>query len=278
VGTAGCKREGDHCESNGDNSLKDDDRVVAQSRSRELHGGAFCHVNTLVTLMFIQRASQELERDFRETFQRLVSAGTAFDAGQGYEAAGIAAAVYVLVHEGGKRSPSLLTLLGRKAGLKFIDSARSINPRNLLTEIPLVMMQMSSNDFAYIAKKDHGPPENLLEASFSGWWEKAVLRDPKRREFSRKNLIHFFRHFRGGGHVGRQHEPQGSVPAQAFADMALGDPGAWLIHRGAETLVPEYGADYASVRQIGWEVEQTIRRNCVDLIPSNSGDGSSRIV
>jgi len=45
--------------------------------------------------MFIQRASQELERDFRETFQRLVSAGTAFDAGQGYEAAGIAAVLRV---------------------------------------------------------------------------------------------------------------------------------------------------------------------------------------
>jgi hypothetical protein len=63
--------------------------------------------------MPVARDRQELERDFRETFLRLVRAGADFDEGHEYEAAGIAAAVYVLVHEGGKRNPSLY-LVGEK--------------------------------------------------------------------------------------------------------------------------------------------------------------------
>ncbi len=81
--------------------------------------------------MFIERSPQELEDNFRHTFLRLVRAGEAFDEGNGYEAASIAALVYVLVHEGGKRSPSLLTMLGRKTSLEFIDSAAPLNPRNI---------------------------------------------------------------------------------------------------------------------------------------------------
>ncbi len=228
--------------------------------------------------MRVARQSQELEKDFAETFRRLVRAGAAFDEGHGYEAAGIAAIVYVFVHEGGKRSPSLLTLLGRKSDMQFIDSAAPLNPKNLATETPLVMMRAGSDGFVYQALKDQGPPLNLPPASFSKWWEKPVLRDPQRRRFSRKNLIHFYRHFRGGGHVGKQHEPQDNVPAQAFADMSATDPGAWVFNNGVQSFVPEYGADYASVRQIGWEIEQTLRYGCSDLIPANSAPGGMRAI
>lgn len=222
--------------------------------------------------MFVERSQQELARDFRDTFLRLVRAGEAFDEGHEYEAASIAALIYVLVHEGGKRSPSLLTMLGRKTSLKFVDSAAPLNPRNLLTETPLVMMEVSNNGFRYKARRDTGPFE-FIPCPFSKWWEKPVLRDPQRRVFSRKNLIHFFRHFRGGGHVGRRHEPQDTLPAQAFADMASRDPGNWFYNNGTKNLVPEYGADYASVRQVGWEVERTIREGCIDMLSAATSDG-----
>lgn len=228
--------------------------------------------------MFVPRNREELDRDFRDTFLRLVRAGANFDEGHEYEAAGIAAAVYVLVHEGGKRSPSLLTLLGKKAGLRFVDSATPLNPNNLLTEAPLTMTLVSQGNFRYVAIRNLGPPFNIPPAAFPNWWEKPVLRDVKRREFSRKNLIHFFRHSRGGGHVGRQHEPQDSVPAQAFSDMSLRDPAGWSFTNGTQTFVPEYGADYASVRQIGWEIEQTLRINCAGLIPTASDANGMRAV
>jgi len=219
--------------------------------------------------MFISRDRSELERDFRDTFSRLVRGGAAFDEGHASEAAGIAAAVYVFVHEGGKRRPSLLTLLGLKSKLKFVDSARSINPKNLMTEHPLVMLENSGEKFRYFARRDLNIAPNP-PTSFSKWWEKSVLRDRQRREFSRKNLIHFFRHYRGGGHAGRQHEPQGDMPAQAFADLARVDPGNWMFQMDGQTFVAEYGADYASVRQIGWELEQSLRAGCPDLIPHGS--------
>jgi hypothetical protein len=219
-------------------------------------------------IVFVKRDRAELEREFKEAFLRLTTAGRNFDEGHGYEAAAVASAVYVFVHEGGKRSPSLLTLLDLKSGLLFVDSASPLNPRNYFTETPLVLMEVRSEGFTYKAIRDQGPPLNLPPLRFGKWWEKPVLRDRKRRAFSRKNLIHFFRHFRGGGHAGRQHEPQGELPAQAFSDMSLGDPGNWIFVNNGRELVPEYGADYASVRQIGWELEQTLRGHCGELIPA----------
>ena len=48
-----------------------------------------------------------------------------------------------------------------------------------------------------------GPPDRyaIEPKPFSRWWEATVLRDDRRRELSRKNLIFTMRHKEGGGHV-----------------------------------------------------------------------------
>jgi|GEM_PF-6743807 len=216
--------------------------------------------------MFVKRAITEIEQDFREAFSRLVRTGEAFDEGHNPEAANIAAAVYVFVHEGGKRSPSLLSLLNIKSKLVFINSAKPIDDNNLVTETPLVGMHVSDQNFKYEVKLGNDTQHLYRQPSFIKWWEQAVLRDWSRRQFSRKNLIHYFRHFRGGGHVGRQHERQDNLPAQAFADMANQDPGGWIFQMNDRKYMAQYGAEYASVRQIGWELERTLRTGCPDLI------------
>ncbi len=216
--------------------------------------------------MYKSRDRSELERDFIEAFHRLRRAGEAFDNGDGFEAASIASSVYVFVHDASRKQPSLMTMLGIKEGTRFFDSARAINPDNLLSEHPLVIIQLGGGHSGYAARKDTGNEGPLPPLAFSRWWEKAVLRDSKRRLFSRKNLITLFRNDRGGGHVSKQYQPRDGVPAEALAELANGDSDGWLFNDKGGTYRPLYHLAYASVRQIGWELEQTLTYNYNYLI------------
>jgi hypothetical protein len=75
-----------------------------------------------------------------------------------------------------------------------------------------------------------------------------------------------FRNKLGSGHVSKGYDRHGAAPASAFADLARGDAGGWLLINEQGGLPPEYGVHFATMRQIGWELEQTLRRHCGDLI------------
>jgi len=141
----------------------------------------------------------------------------------------------------------------------------------MLTEHPLAVVQVTTGPegphLQYKAALD-----SLVsiigekEVSFGAWWDAAVLRDPKRREFSRKNLVFFFRNKMGGGHVSEGYDQLENTASIAFADLARSDAGGWLVSSGNGMLRPEYGVQFATVRQIGWELEQTLKRHCGDLV------------
>lgn len=216
--------------------------------------------------MFQLRTQEDLQRDFRETFSRLVRAGEAFDQGHEYEAATIASIIYVMLHDNGKKTPSLLTQLGRKNGMKFLDTAYPLDPKNMAPHMPLVQMQIGGSDRFYIPVKENS--SYSATTSYLSWWNKTVLRGMNRHELTRKQLIYFFRHTRGGGHVGSRFEPQEKTPSEAFAGLGTSNAGGWTIVEGEQSYIPLYGVEYATLRQIGWELEQTLRINCSDLIPT----------
>jgi hypothetical protein len=130
------------------------------------------------------------------------------------------------------------------------------------------MLHMVSNGFEYVALRGEGPPPlyNQPALPLSKWWENPVLRDPKRRTYSRKSLIHHFRNTLGGGHVASGFHPREDKPAEEFADLSRTNSGGWTYSDGKNTFVPTYGAEYATVRQIGWEMERTLERSCQDII------------
>lgn len=70
----------------------------------------------------------------------------------------------------------------------------------------------------------------------------------------------------GGAHASEGYDRLEKVAASAFADLARGDPGGWIMETGQGRFRPEYGVQFATVRQIGWELEQTLRRHCADLL------------
>ncbi len=178
----------------------------------------------------------------------------------------IASLVYVFVHEGGKRSPSLLSLLHRKSGMRFEDTALAIEKANLIDMVtPLVFIRTSPTAVELLPMKDDFLA-NLSPIAFSTWWEKPIFRDDKRRLFSRKNLIHFFRHTLGGGHVGRHYESQDALDSEAFEALRGAFARSFSVDINGIKLAPQYGPEYPSVRQIGWELEQTLAKSCNDLI------------
>lgn len=220
---------------------------------------------------YIPKTQAEIGRDFAMGVERLVRAGHAYDAGLHAEALSIAALVYLFVHDHGKSAVSLLSLARRKETVAFRDTGAPLNPRNLLTEHPLALAETAGgSEGRYVCYRPTlGQSEIFVgdkELRFSSWWEATVLRSSQRHEFSRKNLIFFFRNKMGGGHVSEGYDQLEKVASAAFAALARSDAGGWLVPSSRRMLRPEYGVQLATVRQIGWELEQTLRRHCGDLV------------
>ena len=53
---------------------------------------------------------------------------------------------------------------------------------------------------------------------------------------------------------------------EVFADLNRRNSMGFSLVTDKGEIVPEYAAQYASVRQIARELEQTLRENCADLV------------
>lgn len=219
---------------------------------------------------YIPKTEVEIRRDFAVNFGRLVRAGQAFDTGHQSEALSIAVLVYLFVHDHGRSAVSLLTLAGRKDSIRYRDTAKPLNPRNMFAEHPLAGMSATAHPeephFEYLAISQLNFMPFDQEIRFGAWWDGRVLRDRARREFSRKNLIFVFRNKMGGGHASSGYDRLDEMAAIAFADLGRHDASGWFISSATRVLRPEYGVQFATVRQIGWELEHTLRSHCSDLL------------
>ena len=212
----------------------------------------------------ILKTRAEIERNFRHVVQALQLSNKSYDAGFKGEAARLAALVFMLVHDGGRKSISLLSQLGIKR-IAFLNTCRSINPEQL-PEAPLTIMRLGGDaGFEYIPRLTDGPPIPLREPTlrFGKWWEMPVLRDGKPRTFSRKNIVWHLRHGEGGGHV----DP---TIDERFVDLERNNSMGWWVHREGKTFAPEFSPLFASMRQISFEVETTLHDHCKELMQSSA--------
>ena len=207
----------------------------------------------------VQKTADEVRRNFQHVFRGLLISCESYDAGYKGEAARLAASVYILVHDYGRNSVSLLTQLGRNS-IDFVNTCVPLNPKNLLTEMPLAMMHLTDGGMEYVPLLG-GPPEppKDLTLPFGRWWEMDVMRDDRRRTVSRRNIVFHMRHCEGGGHVDPKLD-------EIFADIQRANSMGWVFSTRNKDFVPEYGPEYATMRQIAWEVEQTLQTHCGDLI------------
>jgi hypothetical protein len=140
--------------------------------------------------------------------------------------------------------------------LQFHDSAGELDPHNLLTECPLVMMQIGGGGPDYVPLLDGGPFLSGLKP-FGLWWNQTVLRDDQRQLFSRKDIILSVANTDGGSHV----DP---TLSEAYHRLSRENSLAWTLgspsgQRPAQNPVP------AAIRQIAHETLKSLAPALVKL-------------
>lgn len=200
----------------------------------------------------------EIESNFRDAYQALRNSLKLYDEGHFAEVARIASSIYIFSYNHGKKTRSLLSLVDRKH-INFLDSARPLNPKNLLTEMPMVLIRVGTSGSVFLPKLSDGAVPYSSWVSYAKWWEGSVLRDSKRRVISRKNLVTAFRNTEGGGHVAPYFE-------KVFADLRRNNSMGWKVVKNGEETNPTYGPEYPTIWQIGWELEETLKAHCSDLL------------
>jgi hypothetical protein len=202
----------------------------------------------------VQRTKSELIRALENQLRFLQTSAAAYDAGNETESVRMATAAYVLLHDGGRRNKSILTQLGKRGSLRFVASGHGINPDNLFTQLPLLMVGVSSEGpkAQYLPLLDQGPvaPRAL---QFGRWWEDIVYQSQTGKTLTRKSLIMSLRDQDGGGHFDEELSDEAYISAADRSTVGL------LISIDGRVQMPEIGPHLATMRQIAWEIDHSLQ-------------------
>ncbi|HYN45978.1 MAG TPA: hypothetical protein VES64_04735 [Allosphingosinicella sp.] len=209
----------------------------------------------------------DLENELTDQLSALRDSATAYDAGKLWEAKRLAATAFILLHDGGRRTQSLLTQLGIRRGMTFTST---VKPPEANSPLPLAMINVDVvNGVATYAPFLDGQSTHRNELKFSKWYDERVFETGAGRPLSRKNLIYALRNQMGGGHV------DGEIEDEAVHWLTKGvhtvtsdDP--WRDEAGnvvedVPFAKPFQGGSVpnghlATMRQIGWELDFSLRR------------------
>ena len=220
--------------------------------------------------MSYRRSRTELEEELREQAEALRASAAAYDDGKLWEAKRLAATAYILLHDGGRNTKSLLGQLQLKGAMLSSANHQSDAP------LPLAIITMKfgkgEKGMSFTPRLDEHSLERRL-MPFSRWYGERVFTNG-RLQLSRKNLICTFRSQAGGAHV------DAKISDEAFQwlrtdspiKVSSGPPTPALDADGNEVPCPPELEDifpelngpvpnghYASMRQIAWEVDQKLR-------------------
>ncbi len=176
----------------------------------------------------------------------LHDSGQAYDSGKIWEAKRLATTVYTLLHDGKRRTCSVLTQLGRRRAIQYFSTSRGLEayPR-----VALCQIKMSQD------KKEYVPHCHLNMdfpwfswKSFDDWWEEKVFETTDGRILTRKNVVFSIRDTDGGSHF----------------DSEWGDEAYQILATVNDSQVtcankPIPFAHLATMRQIAWELERSLQ-------------------
>ena len=196
----------------------------------------------------------------KDQLEFLERSGRAYDEGAEGEAKRMAAVLRVLLHDT-RNSTSLLTHLGAKEQLSYVDTAMPINPHNLAATPGLVLMEFGpGTEGRYVPPLGDLHPDRIKpNKPFKPWWEDPVTQDARGNLFSRKDYVLTASNQEGGAHVDHSLD-------MAYAELTKNSALGWMVHGGNEPEKPfERNPAFASVRQIAFEVERTLRQHPLKL-------------
>lgn len=200
----------------------------------------------------VKRPKGELKKELSEQLQLLRHSCRAFDSG--LEAIGkhISLSLRVLLHQHGQ-SRSLLDQLGLRTG-RFFDSAGPLNPKNLMTECNLVLIQVSNSGGRYMPiVAVGGGPIPMRPIPFVNWWNDPVLKDNQCRKFCRKDLILHVADTDGGAHVDPELE-------EAYMAISRDNSLGWFFGNGKVEVALSGRPELACMRQIAHELLSTLHQ------------------
>lgn len=179
----------------------------------------------------------------------IASSCRSFDEGNIWEAGRLAAAVYIVVHDASKRDASLLTRLGIRGKVRFLCSNPKSNPRNLLPEYLLLGIEIRDT-CAKLFPALGSTPNHHRFVQFHEWWERDIIIRIGSTSLSRKRIVFNMRNKEGGAHFDTQ------INDPAYIELLTKPVGMFSNGRGIEKYI--FGAEIVTMRQIAWELEQTL--------------------
>jgi hypothetical protein len=198
------------------------------------------------------RTREELIAELETQLDFLRSSGAGFDAGNLMEAKRLATTVCVLVEDGRRNTRSVLTQLGTRHTLQFMSTARPLDPRNMLSESPLVIVRLGEGGGRYLPRFDNSIPTPKW-LSFVDWWNDPIIRDKSRQTLSRRTLTRALRDQEGGSHFDE------NLSDPVYIGVAKENSMGWVITTAEGTRPLDPGPHLASMRQISWELEQSLQ-------------------
>ncbi|SEN31476.1 hypothetical protein SAMN05428959_1011138 [Duganella sp. CF517] len=186
-----------------------------------------------------------------EQRQMLEASARSYDAGNSWEAKRMATAIHVLMFDKG-RQESLLRRLNVRGKLGFVSTKIDL-PEGVMPFAPLTLIGMGAR--AEITPQclvwpDANPNVQLMR--FHVWWDQLIYKTPGLGGFTRATLITMMRD-RDAAHVDNSTSPLYEAMAASV------DPRITVSSKtGGERGIP--GAHLATVRQIAWEVLETLKQ------------------
>lgn len=217
----------------------------------------------------LARSRDQLVRDIKTQLRFLRRSAEAFDLGDEDEAKRMAAVIRTLLHDRGQ-SRSVLAQLDLLPHLRLLDSATKFDPRNLISTLGLVALQMTieseGGSARYVAPFGDRPNVGRRLVPFDTWWTRIVASSrpyrPETQTVSRKDLVLALANREGGVHVDPLHDP-------SYRELAMENGFGFVYRIGHESddRVVEGDPVAASVRQIAYEVETSLADELPRLLP-----------
>lgn len=248
----------------------------------DLYGGTMPKTPTNPNRKRVSQSRLQLEEHLREQAGFLRRSGEAYDRGFEDEAKRLAVSVRVLVHDTNS-SKSLLRQLGVKDTLRYLNTANPIDPRNLATTNNLVSImnlpnEDGTNTIRYVPTiRSHGRISlpYRKEVSFSEWWQGSIIKDTSRRILGRKDIVLGMANQLGGAHVDPELDDEfHALVREGSLGWRLGLPPHGIVIQVPSGLAsfgpPVPGGATASMRQIAFELEETLASQLVAMLGSTA--------
>lgn len=204
----------------------------------------------------VARSKSDLQQELKDQIALLRNSCSSFDSG--LEAIGkhMALILRVLFHHHGQ-SRALLEQLNLRDKM-YYDTAGSLNPNNLLAEMPMVSMRLSNIEAIYLPIcTSGGSPYQPKKIKFVDWWNNPILKDQQGRKFCRRELIQHVADTDGGAHADPELE-------EAYMDLSRNNSLGWIFTKGNIEEKFKGRPELACIRQIAHETLMTLEEIAPD--------------